>query len=70
MVEIKAPEPTPEELADEAVSLFNLMSDRFVEQAGRPATKEELEYIREKVMLHIFGFYAREEVKDEQTDSE
>lgn len=70
MVEISSPEPTPEELADKALEMFNALSDNFAEQAGRPATKEELEYIREKVMLHIFGFYAREEVKDEQTDSE
>jgi hypothetical protein len=59
---------TEEQLADEAVELFNTMSDKFAEQAGRPATKEELEYIREKVMLHIFGFYAREEVTEEPED--
>lgn len=58
---------TEEQLADEAVELFNTMSDKFAEQAGRPATKEELEYIREKVMLHIFGFYAREEVVDDES---
>lgn len=63
-------EKTEEQLTEEALELFNSLSDKFAEQAGRTATKEELEYIREKVMLHIFGFYAREEVKDEQTDSE
>lgn len=59
---------TEEQLADEAVEMFNSMVDTFAKQVGRPATKEEMEYIREKVMLHIFGFYAREEVKEESED--
>lgn len=67
MTEI-SPERTPEQLADDAVEMFNTIVDNFATQFGRPATKEEMEYIREKVMLHIFGFYAREEVKEEPED--
>jgi hypothetical protein len=61
-------EKTPEQLSDEAVGMFNSIVDNFAEKYGRPASKEEMEYIREKVMLHIFGFYAREEVDEEQED--
>lgn len=57
-----------EQLADEAVETFNHLSARFEEVAGRPATKEELEVIRERVMLLYFGFYEREEVQKEPED--
>jgi hypothetical protein len=59
---------TKEQLADEAVEAFNNLSARFQEVSGRPATKEELEVIRERVMLLYFGFYEREEVKKEPED--
>lgn len=53
-----------EELAEEAVAIFNEIVQKLEEKVGRPATKEEMEYIRERVMLGVFGFYERE--KDEQ----
>ena len=59
-----------EQLADEAVETFNNLSARFEEVAGRPATKEELEIIRERVMLLYFGFYEREEVVKDGSDKQ
>lgn len=56
---------TPEEqenLTEQAIELFNDISEATEKRANRALTKDELEYIREKVMLHFFGFYEREEV--------
>ena len=53
-----------EELSEEAVLMLNEMTDKFVEKFNRQPTVEELEYIREKVMLTIFGFYAREKTDE------
>mgnify|MGYP000025786894 CR=1 FL=1 len=61
---------TKEQLADEAVEAFNNLSARFQEVSGRPATKEELEVIRERVMLLYFGFYEREEVVQDGEDKQ
>lgn len=59
---------TPEEqekLAEQAVEMFNSISETTTKNANRALTKDELEYIREKVMIHLFGFYEREEVVPE-----
>lgn len=53
-----------EELAEEAVSIFNEIVQKLEEKVGRPATVEEMEYIRERVMLGVFGFYEREKAED------
>ena len=63
-------EITKEQLADQAVEMFNSIVAKFEEQAGRTATPEEMEYIREKVMLHIFGFFEREEVVVKPADEQ
>jgi hypothetical protein len=63
-------EKTSQQLADEAVEMFNDLVKKSEEGLGRPLQVEELEYIREKVMLHMFGFYEREEVvKENEADS-
>ena len=63
-------EITKEQLADQAVEMFNALVAKLEEQAGRTATPEEMEYIREKVMLHIFGFFEREEVVVKPADEQ
>ncbi len=63
-------EKTSQQLADEAVAMFKDLVKKSEEGLGRPLQVEELEYIREKVMLHLFGFYEREEVvKDNEENS-
>lgn len=63
------PEKTQEQLAEEALAMFNSLIEKFEKDLKRPATKDEMGYIREKVMLHIFGFYPRELVTPE-TDTD
>ena len=63
-------EITKEQLADQAVEMFNSIVAKLEEKAGRTATPEEMEYIREKVMLHIFGFFEREEVVVKPADEQ
>ena len=53
-----------EELAEESVAIFNEVVKKLEEKVGRPATVEEMEYIRERVMLGVFGFYEREKAED------
>lgn len=60
---------TAEQLADDALSMFNSLVDKFEKDLKRVPTKDEMEYIREKVMLHIFGFYAREVVTEETEEA-
>lgn len=54
-----------ERISKEAIQMFNDMASRLQRDLKREATREELEYIREKVMLHFFGFYERELVEKE-----
>lgn len=63
-------EITKEQLADQAVEMFNALVAKLEEKAGRTATTEEMMYIREKVMLHVFGFFEREEVVIKPADEE
>jgi hypothetical protein len=61
---------TAEQLADDALSMFNSLVDKFEKDLKRVPTKDEMEYIREKVMLHVFGFYERELVEPEEDKTE
>lgn len=61
-------EKTAQQLADEAVEMFNDLVKKSEEKFGRTLEVQELEYIREKVMLHLFGFYEREEVTKEESE--
>lgn len=63
-------EKTQEQLAEEALSMFNSLVEKFEKDLKRVPTKDEMEYIREKVMLHIFGFYPREVVNPEEEKPE
>jgi len=57
-----------EVLSKQALDMFTAMSDKFEKDIGRVPTKDELGYIREKVMLHLFGFYPREVVVPEEDE--
>jgi hypothetical protein len=59
-----------ERIAKEAIDMLNSMADKIKTDLGREATREELEYIREKVMLHFFGFYEREIVNPEKDEED
>ena len=59
-----------EQISKEAIQMFNSLSDKFEKDLGRTPTREELEYIREKVMLHFFGFYERELVEKEVVEED
>lgn len=59
-----------EQISKEAIQMFNRLSDKFEKDLGRAPTREELEYIREKVMLHFFGFYERELVEKEVVEQD
>ena len=58
---------TEEQLAEDALDMFNALVEKFEKDLKRVPTKDEMEYIREKVMLHIFGFYEREIVTEEES---
>ena len=60
---------TEEQLAEDALDMFNALVEKFEKDLKRVPTKDEMEYIREKVMLHIFGFYAREIVTEEPEEA-
>lgn len=59
-----------EKVSEEAVAMFNELASKLAKDLGREATREELEYIREKVMLHFFGFYERELVEEEKPETD
>lgn len=61
---------TEEQLAEDALNMFNSLIEKFEKDLKRAPTKDEMEYIREKVMLHTFGFYAREVVEEKPEEEQ